>query len=45
MNFEVLKEEFVTKMKVKDILTGKKSIFAYLMKPVLSAKERAMTER
>jgi adhesin transport system membrane fusion protein len=28
-----------------DILTGKKSIFAYLMKPVLRAKERAMTER
>jgi len=28
-----------------DILTGKKSILAYLMKPVLRAKQYAMTER
>ena len=28
-----------------DILTGKKSVLAYLMKPILRAKERAMTER
>ena len=28
-----------------DILTGKKSILAYLMKPVLRAKHSAMTER
>lgn len=28
-----------------DILTGKKSILAYLMKPVLRAKQNAMTER
>ena len=28
-----------------DILTGKKSILAYLMKPVLRAKQYALTER
>lgn len=28
-----------------DILTGKKSVLAYLLKPVLRAKERALTER
>jgi adhesin transport system membrane fusion protein len=28
-----------------DILTGKKSVLAYLMKPILRAKERALTER
>lgn len=28
-----------------DILTGKKSVLAYLMKPILRAKARAMTER
>ena len=28
-----------------DILTGKKTILAYLMKPVLRAKQYAMTER
>lgn len=28
-----------------DILTGKKSVLAYLMKPILRAKSRAMTER
>ena len=28
-----------------DILTGKKSVLAYLMKPILRAKEKAMTER
>jgi len=28
-----------------DILTGKKSVLAYLMKPVLRAKATAMTER
>ena len=28
-----------------DILTGKKSILAYLMKPVLRAKQVALTER
>jgi adhesin transport system membrane fusion protein len=28
-----------------DILTGKKSVLAYLMKPVLRAKNRALTER
>jgi len=28
-----------------DILTGKKSVLAYLMKPILRAKEKALTER
>ena len=28
-----------------DILTGKKTVMAYLLKPVLKAKERALTER
>ena len=28
-----------------DILTGKKTVLAYLMKPVLRAKQYAMTER
>ena len=28
-----------------DILTGKKTILAYLMKPVLRAKQYAMSER
>ena len=28
-----------------DILTGKKSVLAYLMKPILRAKSNAMTER
>jgi len=28
-----------------DILTGKKSVLAYLMKPILRAKATAMTER
>lgn len=28
-----------------DILTGKKSVLAYLMKPILRAKSKAMTER
>jgi len=28
-----------------DILTGKKTILAYLMKPVLRAKQYALTER
>ena len=28
-----------------DILTGKKSVLAYLMKPILRAKAKAMTER
>lgn len=28
-----------------DILTGKKSVLAYLLKPVLRAKQRALTER
>ncbi len=28
-----------------DILTGKKSVLAYLMKPVLRAKQYALTER
>lgn len=28
-----------------DVLTGKKTVLSYLMKPVLRAKERAMTER
>jgi adhesin transport system membrane fusion protein len=28
-----------------DILTGKKSILAYLMKPVLRARQYALTER
>ncbi len=28
-----------------DILTGKKTVLSYLMKPVLRAKERALTER
>jgi adhesin transport system membrane fusion protein len=28
-----------------DILTGKKSVLAYLMKPILRAKQYALTER
>jgi adhesin transport system membrane fusion protein len=28
-----------------DILTGKKSVLSYLMKPILRAKSNAMTER
>jgi adhesin transport system membrane fusion protein len=28
-----------------DIITGKKSILAYLLKPVLRAKQGALTER
>jgi len=28
-----------------DILTGKKTILAYLMKPVLRAKQYSLTER
>jgi adhesin transport system membrane fusion protein len=28
-----------------DILTGKKSVLAYLMKPILRAKSKAMSER
>jgi adhesin transport system membrane fusion protein len=28
-----------------DIMTGKKTVLSYLMKPVLRAKERALTER
>jgi adhesin transport system membrane fusion protein len=28
-----------------DILTGKKTVFDYLMKPILKAKQRAFTER
>jgi adhesin transport system membrane fusion protein len=28
-----------------DILTGKKSVLSYLLKPILRAKDRAMTER
>jgi adhesin transport system membrane fusion protein len=28
-----------------DILTGKKTVLAYLMKPILRAKQYAMTER
>jgi len=28
-----------------DVLTGKKSVLSYLLKPVLRAKERALTER
>ena len=28
-----------------DVLTGKKTILAYLMKPVLRAKQYALTER
>jgi len=28
-----------------DIITGKKSILSYLLKPVLRAKSAAMTER
>jgi len=28
-----------------DILTGKKSVLSYLLKPILRAKAKAMTER
>lgn len=28
-----------------DILTGKKTILQYLMKPILKAKQNALTER